>query len=224
LEEKSYIRLMAAEITGQNKTPQHCRLIGDTTMTTKRVLILNGSPRSGGNTSILAEQVHKGVEEAGGAAEVVYLHGLDLNPCDACDSCQGMDEIDCIIEDDMQTLYPKVREADAIVYATPIYWFTVTAQIKLFMDRCYGMGGDDEIEDHKLAGKKIGVVLVYGGDDPYDSGAMNAIRTFQDMFDYIPAELVGIVYGSADDPGDIRKQDEVMFNASKLGSQLVSTQ
>lgn len=190
-------------------------------MTSKKVLILNGSPRPGGNSSILADQVRKGAEEAGAEAEVIYLHGLDISPCDACDSCQGIAEIDCIVEDDMQTLYPKVREADAIVYATPIYWFTVSAQTKLFMDRCYGLGGNG-IENHVLAGKKIGVALVYEGDDPFDAGAINAIRTFQDMFNYIPAEIIGIVYGTAGDPGDIRKQEDVMQNAIILGSQLVS--
>lgn len=188
-------------------------------MTSKSVLILNGSPRPGGNSSILAKQVRKGVEEAGGTAEVIYLHGLDIHPCDACDSCQGAAEIDCIVEDDMQTLYPKVREADAIVYATPIYWFTVSAQTKLFIDRCYGMSGNG-IEDHTLAGKKIGVVLVYEGDDPFDSGAINAIRMFQDMFNYIPAEIVGFVYGTALDRGAIRKQDDVMQKAKELGTKL----
>lgn len=192
-------------------------------MTSKKVLILNGSPRPGGNSSILAEQVRKGAEEAGAVAEVIYLHGLDINPCDACDSCQGVAEIDCIVEDDMQTLYPKVREADAIVYATPIYWFTVTAQTKIFIDRCYGMGTDvDGIEGHALAGKKIGVVLVYEGDDPFDSGAINAIRMFQDMFKYISAEIVGFVYGTALDPGEIRKQGDVMVKALELGSMLGS--
>lgn len=190
-------------------------------MAAKKVLILNGSPRRGGNSSVLADQVRKGVEEAGGEAEVVYLHGLDISPCDACDSCQGMDEIDCIVEDDMQTLYPKVYEAEAIVYASPIYWFTVSAQTKLFMDRCYGLGGNG-IEDHGLAGKKIGVTLVYEGDDPYDAGAINAIRTFQDMFNYVPADIVGFVYGTAGDPGEIRKQDEVMRKASDLGKELVA--
>jgi multimeric flavodoxin WrbA len=190
-------------------------------MSSKKVLILNGSPRPGGNSSILAEQVRKGVEDAGGEAEVIYLHGMDINPCDACDSCKGMTEIDCIIEDDMQTLYPKVRDADAIVYASPIYWFTVSAQTKLFIDRCYGMGGGG-IEDHTLVGKKIGVTLVYEGDDTYDSGAINAIRMFQDMFNYIPAEIVGFVYGTALDRGAIRKQDDVMLKAIELGSKLVS--
>jgi multimeric flavodoxin WrbA len=193
-------------------------------MTSKKVLILNGSPRPGGNTSVLAEQVKKGAEEKGATAEIIYLHGLDINPCDACDMCQDVAEIDCVVEDDMHTLYPKVREADAIVYASPIYWFTVSAQTKLFMDRCYGMGGDgDGVENHTLAGKKIGVVLVYEGDDPFDSGAINAIRTSQDMFNYIPAEIVGFVYGTALVPGEIRNQGDVMVKALELGATLGSS-
>ncbi len=51
---------------------------------------------------------------------------------------------------------------------------------------------------------------------------MNAIRTFQDMFDYVPAEIVDIVYGSSDDPGEIRMQDDVMLKASELGKELVA--
>ncbi|RLC87182.1 MAG: flavodoxin family protein, partial [Chloroflexi bacterium] len=111
----------------------------------------------------------------------------------------------------------------AVVYASPIYWFTVSAQMKLFMDRCYGLGGDsDEIEYHALAGKRIGIVLTYGGDDPFDSGAVNAIRTFQDMFNYIPAEIAGIVYGYASDAGKIRQNQEVMKEAYELGRELGS--
>jgi multimeric flavodoxin WrbA len=132
-------------------------------------------------------------------------------------------DVNCIIDDDMQVLYPKLREADAVVYASPIYWFTISAQLKLFIDRCYGFGGDtDEPEDHALAGKRIGVVLTYGGDDPYDSGAINAIRTFQDMFDYVPANIVGIVYGYALDAGEIKGDEEVMQKAYELGKKLAA--
>jgi multimeric flavodoxin WrbA len=189
----------------------------------KKIVILKGSPRKRGNSALLADQVAAGAQEAGAELESYYLHSMDIAPCDACDSCQGIADVDCIIDDDMQVLYPKLREADAVVYASPIYWFTVSAQLKLFMDRCYGFGGDtDEPEDHALAGKRIGVVLTYGGDDPYDSGAINAIRTFQDMFDYIPAEIVGIVYGYGLDAGEIRRNENVMQKAYDLGSKLAS--
>ncbi len=188
----------------------------------KKIIIVKGSPRKSGNSATLAEQVAAGAQAAGAEVESFYLHGLDIQPCDACEACQGAADLDCIIDDDMQTLYPKVRQADAIVYASPIYWFTVSAQLKLFMDRCYSLGGEDYVEDHALAGKHIGVVLTYGGDDPYDSGAINAIRTFQDMFDYIPAKIVDIVYGYADAAGEIRRNEEVMEKARELGAKLAS--
>ncbi len=188
---------------------------------TSKIIVVNASPRKKGNSAILAEQVAAGAKAIGAEVESFYLHGMDIHPCDACDACQGVADLDCVIEDDMQTLYPKIREADVVVYASPIYWFTVSAQMKLFMDRCYGLGGDsDEIEYHALAGKRIGVVLTYGGDDPFDSGAINAIRTFQDMFNYIPAEIAGIVYGYASDAGEIRQDEDVMKEAYELGKKL----
>ena len=189
----------------------------------KKIVILKGSPRARGNSSVLADQVAAGAQEAGAEVESHYLHGMDIAPCDACDSCQANADLDCIIDDDMQILYPSLREADAVVYASPVYWFTVSAQLKLFMDRCYGFGGDtDEPEDHALAGKRIGVVLTYGGDDPFDSGAVNAIRTFQDTFNYIPAEIVGFVYGHASGAGQIKSDEDVMQQAYDLGSKLAA--
>jgi multimeric flavodoxin WrbA len=188
-----------------------------------RIIIVKGSPRERGNSATFAAQVALGAEEAGAQVESFYLHGMDIQACDACDSCQGMAELDCIIEDDMQLLYPKLRKADAIVYASPIYWFTMSAQLKLFMDRCYGMSGEtDDPEDHILAGKRIGIVLTYGGDDPFDSGAINAIRTFQDTFDYIPAEIVAIVHGHAASAGGIDRNRELMDRAYRLGRKLAS--
>ena len=189
----------------------------------RKVVIVKGSPRKSGNSAALAEQVAEGARAAGAQVESFYLHGMDIQPCDACDSCQGVEGLDCIIDDDMQALYPILREADAIVYASPVYWFTVSAQLKLFMDRCYGMTSDIDVpEEHALAGKRIGVVLAYGGDDPFDSGAINAIRTFQDVFNYIPAEIVGIVYGYGSEAGEIRENQDVMEEAYELGRRLGS--
>lgn len=190
-------------------------------MENNRILIVKGSPRKAGNSATLARQVAAGAEATGAQVESIYLHELDIQPCDACESCQLGLEVGCVVEDDMQSLYPKIREADAIVYASPIYWFTVTAQLKLFMDRCYALGGGpQDPEDHGLAGKRFGVVLTYGDDDPFDSGAVNAIRTFQDAFRYVSAELVGIVYGHGSDPGEVSKDKPLMDKAYELGKSL----
>lgn len=187
-------------------------------MSGKYILVLKGSPREKGNSSLLADQVADGARAAGAEVESFHLHSMDIRPCDACDACQGSDA-DCIIEDDMQILYPKLRSADAIVVASPIYWFTMSAQTKLCIDRWYAL---EDPQGNALAGKQIGIVLTYGDTDPFTSGAVNAIRTFQDMFRYVKANLVGIVYGTALNVGDVQKQAGLLERAYKLGQKLAS--
>ena len=141
---------------------------------------------------------------------------MDIRPCDACDICQETRQ-GCIIEDDMQILYPKLQDADAIVIASPIYWFTIRAQTKLFIDRWYALQG---ASGNLLAGKQFGVVLAYGDTDPYTSGAINDIHTFQDIFRYLHANLVGIIYGTALAAGEIQYQPALLEQARKLGLRL----
>jgi multimeric flavodoxin WrbA len=184
----------------------------------KKVVVLLGSPRQGGNSAALAEQIAAGAAEAGAEVRSFYLHGLKIAPCRACESCHKPGAKGCVVQDDMQQIYPALRAADAIVYASPIYWFTMSAQLKLAMDRCYALGGEG---GYALAGKRIGLAFSYGGEDPFDSGCTNAIRVFQDAFGFIGAPIVGMVYGSAGGAGEIRSNKKVMGEAKELGRKLV---
>ena len=184
----------------------------------KYVLVFKGSPREHGNSSSLAEQAAAGAKAAGALVESFALHQLDIRPCDACDVCQETGV--CVLKDDMQKLYPKLRQADAILIASPVYWFSMSAQTKLFIDRWYGM---ESPQGNALKGKQFGILLTYGDTDPYSSGAVNAIRTFQDMLRYIKGNIAGIVYGTAMDIGDVQKQPELMERAYKLGEKLGAT-
>ena len=183
----------------------------------KKIIVVLGSPRKNGNSATLARQVIAGAEASGAEVESFYLHDMDIRPCRACDACQEDIDKNCVMDDDMQILYPKVRAADVIVIASPIYWFTVSAQTKLFIDRCYALGGP---QGYALEGKQIGIVLAYGDSDPYNSGAVNAIRTFQDAFNFVGAELAGMVYGSATDAGEIAENQKLMEAAYQLGERL----
>jgi multimeric flavodoxin WrbA len=183
------------------------------------VMIAVGSPRKRGNSATLAKQVAAGAGSVGGNVETFFLHELNINPCAACDSCRKKKHIDCVIQDDMQMLYTKLRSADAVVIASPIYWFTVSAQTKLFMDRWYGLGGEN---GYALAGKKFGIVLAYADADPFVSGAVNALRTLQDALRFIEAEIVGMVYGSASKAGEIRNNKALMNEAFNLGKRIAS--
>jgi multimeric flavodoxin WrbA len=182
----------------------------------KSILILKGSPRKKGNSAVLADQVLSGAEKAGAEVESVYLSGLNINPCDACDACQSGNG-GCIVQDDMQSLYPKIEQADAIVIASPIYFFTISAQTKLCIDRWYAFESE---AGNPLRGKQLAIVLVYGDTDLYTSGGINAIHTFESLARYIGLDIAGMVYGTANQFGDAEKQPELMSKAFQLGEAL----
>ncbi len=183
----------------------------------KRILVFKGSPRENGNSSTLADRAAEGARAAGADVEIFSLHKMDIRPCDACDSCQETGV--CVLKDDMQLLYPKLSQAGGIIIASPIYWFTMTAQTKLFIDRWYAL---ESPHGNPLKEKEFGILLTYGDSDPYSSGAINAIRTFQDMFHYIGANLRGLVYGTAMDVGDAQKQPDLMERAFRLGQKIAT--
>jgi multimeric flavodoxin WrbA len=184
---------------------------------TKKVLIFKGSPREKGNSATLAEQAAAGARAAGAQVESIYLHGLDIRPCDACDECQETGV--CILKDDMQPLYAKIAAADAILLASPIYWFTISAQLKLCIDRWYAFQGTNWKE---FRSKQFGIILSYGDSDLYTSGGINAIYTFETMCRFLRAEIVGMVYGTLSDVGDAQKQPGLMEKAFQLGEKLGS--
>jgi multimeric flavodoxin WrbA len=185
----------------------------------KKVVILLGSPRKEGNSAALAEQIADAASGAGARVETFYLQGMKIAPCNACEACHRPGAKGCVIRDDMQKLYPELRAADAIVFASPIYWFTVSAQMKLAMDRCYALITPD---GHAFRGKRVALAFSYGGEDPFDSGCTNAIRMFQDAFNFIGAPIVGMVYASAAGAGEIRSNKKVMEEAADLGRKLIA--
>ncbi len=186
-------------------------------MAAKKVLILMGSPRKTGNSAVLADHLARGAAGVGAQTETLYLHGMDINPCTGCNECQDDEATGCVIDDTMQDVYGKLKEADSIVFASPIYWFSVTAQLKMVIDRIYAVGGGDK---NILTGKRLGVLLVYADSDPFTSGAINALRMFQDISGYLGTTIVDMVYGSAYEAGEIANDSEVLKQARELGEKL----
>jgi multimeric flavodoxin WrbA len=185
----------------------------------RKILAVLSSPRKKGNSNTLARQIIKGAEAAGANVEAVYLHGMDISPCNACYACQKKDSQGCAIDDEMQTIYPKLIECDTWLIASPVYWFNMSAQTKLFMDRCFALLA---YANNPFAGKRIGVAMSYGDTDPFNSGCINALRSFQDAFHYAGAEIVGMVYGSAEAPGEIQSNADLMQRAERLGKKLAT--
>jgi multimeric flavodoxin WrbA len=185
----------------------------------KKVLVLLGSPRRNGNSAILAAEIARGAKSGKATVETVYLHGRKIAPCKACMSCRKKNSKGCSIPDEMQEIYPKLLEADCWVIASPVYWFTMSAQTKIFMDRCFGLFA---YQQDPFRGKRIAIAMTYGDEDPFTSGCVNALRTFQDAYSFTESLIIGMVYGSAMEAGEIRSNEKAMREAYELGRKLVA--
>jgi len=125
----------------------------------------------------------------------------------------------CVIQDDLTPVLESARAADGIIIAGPVYWFSFTAQTKLFIDRAfYSMC--DPAGPHLLAGKKLGMIIPFGDKNPFVSGAINALRSFQDITAFMGAELCGLVYGTANAPGEAAANADLVREAEELGAKI----
>ncbi len=114
-----------------------------------------GSPRKNGNTEILTRHTLKAIAEAGLDTELIRLAGLDIRPCDACMVCRNNGG-QCPIDDDLLPIYNKMKAADSIILASPVYFGSATALLKALMDRTGYMSYDTR----PFAGKVGGPLVV----------------------------------------------------------------
>jgi multimeric flavodoxin WrbA len=178
------------------------------------------SPRKRGNSTILARQLLQGAEEAGAQIREVALSSLRIRPCKACEYCKrDKTRFTCSIQDDMQDVYEAVKGSEVLVLASPIYCFTVSAQLKLFMDRCYALWSPGE---HPMKEKRIAAILTYGDADEASSGVRQAIATLEANYRFLECPPIDLIHCSVNDPGEVLQKAQVLARAHELGSRLAS--
>ena len=173
-----------------------------------KILGIVGSPRRGGNTEVLVDEILSGAEQAGGLTEKVILNELNLKPCQACNSCHKTGK--CIQNDDMSLLEEKMENSHIWVLGTPIYWWGPTSQFKIFLDRWYGA--------NNVSFKNRRVILVIplgGGHEHY---ARHTIGLFEDVFDYLNMELFEkLIAPGVMKRGAVSKNKSLMEKAYRVG-------
>lgn len=187
----------------------------------KHIVAFSSTPRRRGNSDILADRILAGAAEAGASVEKVRLHGLQIQPCTACGKCQKSVDEPCVIPDDMAPLLEKVRGADAMVFASPIYFFTVNAQMKAFLDRMYALFGEGKFD--ALQGKRAALAFAYGDPDPLASGVANALGVFQGACAFLGVELTGWVHAACLDAGEVEQNQAALDAATALGRKLAAS-
>lgn len=147
-----------------------------------KITVLNGSPRGNGNTAIMVEEFVKGATEAGHEVTTIQVGAKKIAGCLGCRYCFAHDG-NCVQKDDMAEVWEALNQTDFVVFASPIYWWEVTAQLKAVIDRLYA---------HALVGfhfNKVAVLLDSGSPEVYDA----PISMFKSICVYLKWENVGTI-------------------------------
>ncbi|UCH01804.1 MAG: flavodoxin family protein [Candidatus Bathyarchaeota archaeon] len=169
------------------------------------------SPRLGGNTEILVREALEGAASKGAEVNIVTLAHKQLNPCDHCGACY--DGGICHFEDDMKDIYRQLIEADGIILGSPVYFWSVTAQAKIVMDRTYALRHPIK----RLTGKIGGAVAVAGRRGQLE--ALTLINNFYLGQGILPVHLG--VDGRGSKKGEVREDAQAMAGAKLLGERMV---
>lgn len=191
-----------------------------------KVLGLFGSPRRGGNTELLLEEALKGAEMAGAEIERLHLTDFTITPCKECHGCDQTGQ--CVILDDMQKIYPKLLEADVIILASPIFFYSITGWAKALVDRCQALWSKKYLlKDPSLGkeGKRRKGFFISVAGTKGKRVFEGAILTAKYFFDVLNAKYVGeLVFKEIDARADILKHPEALRQAFEAGRKLVADQ
>lgn len=183
-----------------------------------KIIGINGSPRSKGNTRHLVEQVLKGAKEAGAATSIYNLNEMSFKGCQGCMACKSKGK--CVQNDDLTPVLDEIAEADGIVLGTPVYMWQMTGQLKLMLDRFLAFLNPDFTSRLK-PGKKAVLAVTQGAPDE---------KQFMPYFESVSAVLKFgglsaceiLIAGGNIEKDDVEKNTAAIAKAGELGRWLVS--
>jgi multimeric flavodoxin WrbA len=176
-----------------------------------KVIGILGSMRKGGNTEILLDHALEEAQKKGTSTSKMILRDMTIAPCDGCMGCARTGE--CIIKDDMQEVYRGIREADGIIWASPVYYWSMSGLTKIALDRTFALN----FPELQQAGKIGGLILVAG-----IRGCMSAANPFHMYFTYNHMFAAEFAWGYAAEKGAIRKDTFAQNMAKEMINQMVS--
>ena len=184
-----------------------------------RILGIMGSPRLGGNTDLLLDAALNGAQSQGAEVEKIVVDKLNISPCREHYGC--LEDGNCVIRDDMDIMYRKLLEADAVIVASPMFFYGITAQLKALIDRCQALWARKHVlkQSWPSAGRKGAFIAVGAtkGERLFD-GSIATVRYF--------FKTVGVEYADellirgVDQKGDIQQHPSALKDAFELGKRL----
>jgi len=181
----------------------------------KKILGVIGSPRKKGNTDILVSKILEGAKSEGAKIETIYLADLNIQECDGCHICwKGKP---CNKNDDMNSIYPKIIDSDAIIFGTPVYWYGPTGLMKMVIDRFVYFNCPENRE--KIKGKSAVIVIPFEEENPETVAPV--ITFFEKCFAYLEMNLSAqIIVSGVGRKGAVLKKQDKLDECYQLGKKL----
>ncbi len=181
----------------------------------RRVLGVVGSPRKRGNTSILVDRVLEGAEKEGALTETIFLGEMEIAECNGCLVCWQGEE--CCRQDDMNAVYPRIIESDALVFGTPVYWYGPTALMKAFIDRFVYFNCPENRA--RIRGKSAAIAVPFEEETIETAGLLEPF--FRRCCEYLELNFVGsILVPGVGEAGAVLGKPERLQEAFELGRRL----
>lgn len=183
-----------------------------------KILGINTSPRNASNVRIALEAALEVAEAKGAESEIIDVNKLTITPCQADNYCKEHDS-QCALNDDMVEIYEKIEAADAVILASPIYFFDVNAQAKLVIDRLYSYFMDENFSK-LFSQKKVSIIATNGG-APVEAFE-GSLKTQMVAFTAVGFEAGEIIIlGDNNVPGAISDKEDQLQKARELGENLI---
>ena len=180
----------------------------------KKIVVLNGSPRRNGNTSALVKAFAEGAESVGNTVTEYFLSSMNIHGCKGCFGGHSSKESPCVQKDDMDKVYPAVKECDVIVLATPPYYWNMSGQIRTAIDRLFAL---EEGDGNLLRGRGKASALLMAAEG---SGFDDVVLYYDHLMEHLRWKNLGhVLAGGNGDAGDIKGKPEIQ-RAYELGKSI----
>ena len=156
-----------------------------------KIIGFSGSPHSKGNTAWAVESILRGAKQAGAQTVFFSSSDLDIKPCRGCFGCKNSDS-GCVIKDDMQSVFAELQDANALVFASPVYMGQMTGQAKVFMDRLFPTNSPRFSPYYKEHGKKK-LLLVFTQGNPDKTKFQTYFDYTKQMFEILEYDVRGVI-------------------------------
>jgi len=191
----------------------------------KKLLIINGSPRKNGNTALLVDWFARGAASKG--ADISIVNAAFLKPkvsgCNSCRKCQKIKEYKCVINDGATKVLSGMAEADVIVMATPLFYYSVSAQLKAIIDRMFSLyKWDNNVDTFESPLKGKTLVLLASA---YEDIGLDALeKPFKLTADYTNMKFHSLLVPNAGESGEIIKVKGIEEKAGRMGELITNAE